>query len=73
MLLFAGAPALGTGVGDNLALAVALGTGGNIGEAAKDTLLDPAHLSVTVTVGASAGLAIWGTTCALTQGAVLGA
>ena len=73
MLLFACAPALAAGVGDNLALAAALGTGSNIGEATKDTLPDLAHLPTAVTGGASAGLPVWLATSALAHRAVLSA
>ncbi len=73
MFFFTGTPALRAGFGDNSALATALGTGSNIGEAAKDTLLDSAHLPAAITVGALAGLSVRSATSTLTQGAVLSA
>ena len=57
MLLSAGALALRAGFGNDCALTVALVAGSNIAEAAEDALLNLAHLSAAVTIGAPAGLA----------------
>ena len=72
-LLSTCAPALEAGFGDNSALTVTLGTGSNIGEAAKDTLLDSAHLTGAITVGTLAGLTVWLAAGALAHRAVLSA
>jgi len=73
VLLFTCASALGAGVGDNPAFATALGTDSDIGEAAKDTLLNTVHLPRAIAIRASGGLAAWLAANALTQGAMLGA
>ena len=73
MLLLAGTPALGAGLGNNPALAPALGAGSNISKATEDTLLNTLHLPCTIAVRAAAGLAAWLTAGALALRAVLGA
>ena len=66
VLFLASASALGTALSDDFALAVALGTGSDIGESTENTLLDSVHLPGAITVGASAGLSAWLTAGALT-------
>jgi hypothetical protein len=73
VLLLACAVTLRAGLGDNPACAVTPGANSDIGEAAKDTLLNTTHLPRAITVGASGGLAAWLAANALTQGAVLSA
>ena len=53
---FTAAPALGAGVDNNSAFAVALITGGGVGKAPEEALVDPAHLSAAIAVGTSRGL-----------------
>ena len=71
MLLLARTPALGAGLSDNSALAVALGAGNSTSEATEYALLDSTHLPGAITVGAAAGLATRLAANALAQGAVL--
>jgi len=67
------APALRTGLGDNPAFAVALVTGGGVGETAEDALLGALYLSGAITVGTPGGLGTWLGAGTLAQGTVLGA
>ena len=67
MFLLACAPALGTGFGDDSALAVALGAGSGAGETAEYALLNSAHLPGAIAVGAAAGLITRLTADALAQ------
>jgi hypothetical protein len=73
MFLFAGAFTLGATLGDDAALAMALRAGSSGGEAAKDTLLDSAHLPCAIAVRASARLTTRLAADTLAQGAVLDA
>ena len=73
MLFLARAPALGTGLGDNSALAAAPGAGADISKVTKDTLLNMPHLPGAITVRAPDGFGAWLAASTLTQGTVLGA
>ncbi len=66
VLFLACASALGTALSDDFALAVALGTGSDIGESTENALLDSVHLPGAITVGASTGLSARLTAGALT-------
>ena len=65
--------ALGTGLGDDSAFAVAVGAGGNISEAAEDTLVGSSYLPGAIAIGTSAGFTAWLGANAVAQGTVFGA